>query len=328
VLASRRGGLDDDVERRVAELRRKGIMLTVRTLDVADASAVRSLVADRRRAGMRLGGVVHAAGVSHDVPLASLSAGDVATVLRPKLAGAAHLDAATRDEPVDLFLLTSSVSAFTGTSGQAAYAAANAALESFAHWRRRQGRPATALALGPVGGVGMAARDGSIERYVELLGFSPLPFERIGSVLDRALSWNRPVLGVWDIDWTAWALAEPQAAGSGRAVEIVRQERSSQGTAPGALGQRLATLADGERRQALADLVADTLVAVLGEGTSRPGPDESLANLGLDSLMLVELQTGLNQALGAELSLMGLLDSQTLGEVAARLDELLLPTGN
>jgi acyl carrier protein len=259
--------------------------------------------------------VIHAAGVSHDLPIEALETDDIHPVMRPKVLGAHNLHELTLDDPIELFLLISSVSATTGTSGQAAYAAANAGLETFAHWRRRHGLPAIAAGLGPVADVGMAALTEAIIRYVELLGFTPLPTDQLAAIFDRAISWNRPVIGAYDIDWQTWAHAEPAAASAPRFSAILAAAATGS-EADGHLA-RLRALPEDQRIDAIAELVIDALTAVLGMEQGAIEPDTPLDTLGLDSLMLLELQTHLNRTIGAELTLMNLLGLATTAEIAA-----------
>ncbi|MEZ4436541.1 MAG: SDR family NAD(P)-dependent oxidoreductase, partial [bacterium] len=153
VLMSRRGA--DTPERRdaVAALEAAGAQITVVTADVADAEAVEAVM--RRHRPM---GVVHAAGVLADAPLARQTDAELAAVLAPKVRGAWNLHRATRDLDLDVFALFGSLSAVAGTPGQAAYAAANAFLARLAAHRRAEGLAATCIAWGPWAEVGMAAR--------------------------------------------------------------------------------------------------------------------------------------------------------------------------
>ncbi|MFJ8229751.1 SDR family NAD(P)-dependent oxidoreductase [Streptomyces sp. NPDC094448] len=133
--------------RLLEELRRPHARVEYTRLDVADEAAVEAFFAAVRREHGPVHGVVHSAGVLRDGFLRGKSAGELREVLAPKVAGTLHLDAATRDEPLDFLALFSSAAAVTGNAGQADYAAANAFMDAFAHHRallvaegRRSGR--------------------------------------------------------------------------------------------------------------------------------------------------------------------------------------------
>jgi NAD(P)-dependent dehydrogenase (short-subunit alcohol dehydrogenase family)/acyl carrier protein len=320
-LLSRRAHLTPPARELVTDLRDSAVDIDAHPVDVTDEHALATFLDQWRDPQRPLAGIVHAAGIGHDRPLDELTASDFQMVMRPKLHGALALHQATLADPLDFFLLTSSVSAWTGTSGQSAYAAANAALDAFAQWRSRQGRPTASLALGPVADAGMAATSPQIVQYLDLLGYQPFPLDRLGDVLDRAVAWNRPQLGLFDLDWLQWSLAEPRAATSRRFDTLVANARGSIGKDAGALRAAIAALPLDDRIDTLATLVANELALVLGTSADDLDIDRSLHTLGLDSLMLVEVQTRLNMALGAELSLMGLLSRDTIRDVASSIDD-------
>ena len=87
---------------------------------------------------VRLRGVVHAAGVLHDGVLAQQDWNSFRAVMGAKAGGAWLLHRLTRDADLDFFVLFSSVASLLGSPGQANYAAANAFLDTLAHYRRRR----------------------------------------------------------------------------------------------------------------------------------------------------------------------------------------------
>ncbi len=103
--------------------------------DVANAGDVRSLIAAARSHFGRIDGVLHAAGVIRDALLVNKTPHEMSAVLAPKVAGAINLDEATKDEPLDWFVLFSSSSGTLGNAGQTDYAFANSFLDHFADAR-------------------------------------------------------------------------------------------------------------------------------------------------------------------------------------------------
>jgi len=154
-------GERDAVNRRiqaVRDLEAAGAEVEIVTADVTDVDAMRAAVA---RVVDRFGaihGVVHAAGVLDDEPIAMKSAEGAARVLAPKVQGTLALDAALGDAPLDFCWFYSSVSASAGLAGQVDYTAANAFLDAFAKHRSALGRPTLAIAWGPWQEAGMAAQ--------------------------------------------------------------------------------------------------------------------------------------------------------------------------
>ncbi|WP_203794906.1 beta-ketoacyl reductase, partial [Actinoplanes derwentensis] len=147
VLVSRRGAGAPGVAELLAELP----TAEVHACDLADRSEVAALLA----AVGPVDAVVHAAGVSEDMALVDIDAEHLDRVVRGKVDGAIHLDELIGD--VDAFIVFSSISAVWGSGRQAAYGAANAALDALVRRRRAAGRPGISIAWGPWARVGMAA---------------------------------------------------------------------------------------------------------------------------------------------------------------------------
>ena len=146
----------------VRSLRARGAEVEVAAADVADAAAMAAVVQRARQRFGGLHGIVHAAGVLDDEPLLRREPARSAAVLRPKVLGADVLDRVTAEAPPEQFVLFGSTSALAGVPGQCDYAAANAALRSFALWRR-EARPGNTVVVdwGPWQGDGMLAAAGA-----------------------------------------------------------------------------------------------------------------------------------------------------------------------
>uniref|UniRef100_UPI001356B0A4 SDR family NAD(P)-dependent oxidoreductase n=1 Tax=Geminicoccus flavidas TaxID=2506407 RepID=UPI001356B0A4 len=270
-------------------------------LDIGDRAAVACLLDDLPD----LRGVVHAAGVVQDAPLARLDDAGIAATFHAKLEGARHLDALTRHRQLDAFVLVSSTVAHTGAAGQAAYAAANAWLEGLARARRTSGLPATVLAFGPWQGGMFAA-------------LTPLHRDRLLATGYRAMP----------PDAAAAAALVALAEGGGLTLVMDRQDERPAERAPAATGLR------ARLEEAPADGRIDLLTGALGEmacrllgfaeGT-RLDRGRALRELGLDSLLAVSFRNELAQALGLDLPASLAFDYPTLEALASHLDGLLFP---
>ncbi|MDW8443071.1 MAG: KR domain-containing protein [Acetobacteraceae bacterium] len=159
------------------------------------------MLASVRRHQAPIGGVIHAAAVLSDATLARLSAEDLAAALAPKLGGAWNLHLLTRDDPLDLFVLFSSAATAIGNPGQAAYVAANHALEALARARRAEGLPALAIGWGPIAGAGMLARAPEVAKRLEThLGLRPIPVREATAALPDLLASPHPAVHVADLE--------------------------------------------------------------------------------------------------------------------------------
>jgi acyl transferase domain-containing protein/acyl carrier protein len=143
---------------RIAELRRSGVQVETPQADVRDPAALAAALDTMRSRLGPLRGVVHAAGMLDDGPLLELEPGSLTGVLGPKTHGVQNLHRLTAADDLDWFVMFSSAASVVGSPGQASYCAANAFLDSFAHYRHRRDLPATSINWGPWADAGMAAR--------------------------------------------------------------------------------------------------------------------------------------------------------------------------
>ncbi|MGW2157707.1 SDR family NAD(P)-dependent oxidoreductase [Nonomuraea sp. NPDC001699] len=167
--------------------------------DLTDPDQVERALATVRERHGRIDGVFHCAGVNRDGLYPGKRAADVEAVVAAKALSARHLDAATKDDDLDCFVVFSSVSASLANPGQADYAFANAYLEEFARRRAARGdRPGRTLAVAwPYWAEGgMRVGPETVERSRTATGMVPLPTEAALDVLDRALSGTGDVLTV------------------------------------------------------------------------------------------------------------------------------------
>jgi acyl transferase domain-containing protein len=153
-----RGATEAKTRTQRAALEALGAEVEVIAGDVTDVGHMRRVVARARERFGRLDGILHAAGTLGDSLMPLKSREDAARVLAPKVQGTLAIDAALGDEPIDFFVLFSSISSIAGLAGQADYTAANAFLDAFANERSaRNGSFTIAVNWSAWRDVGMAA---------------------------------------------------------------------------------------------------------------------------------------------------------------------------
>ena len=313
----------------VAELEALGARVTVAAVDVADREALGAR-ARGDPAELPLRGVVHAAGVLDDGVLAEQTAERFARVLSPKVAGAWHLHELTAGLELDFFVLFSSVAGLLGSPGQGNYAAANTFLDALAAHRRAQ-RACRRRAWRGGRGPKAAWRPGSARRSRPV--WPARGWERCRRRRHRAVR--------------AGAVAAGGAARGGAARSCGRCGRAFGATVPpvwralvraprGARGGRRARrrgprgsrAAAGAPRRGGARGGASRggARAVAGAASAVPA-DRPLKELGLDSLMAVELRNALGQRVGKPLPATLAFDYPTVDALTRwLLDEVLAVT--
>ncbi len=132
-----RSGLDEKTTLVLDRLRAIGAKASYHQVDVSDAAAVSVIVRDIVDTHGALDGVIHSAGVLRDTFILHKREEDLREVFAPKVAGILNIDAATKLQPLDFFVMFSSLAAHFGNLGQVDYAAANAFMDRFAAQRSR-----------------------------------------------------------------------------------------------------------------------------------------------------------------------------------------------
>ncbi len=300
VLMARRAAAPD-VEPAITALRARGAEVRVVQADVSDAAQVRDALTAVRASMPPLRGVFHAAGVLADSTIDGMDGDRAHAALAPKLHGGWNLHDATLDDPLDHFLLFSSVAGVLGLTGQANYAAGNAFLDSLAAHRRAIGLPAQSVQWGPWAAIGLAASAENRGARLAAKGLGSLDPDDALAVFDAVLdeSIAGAAVAVMRFDATRWSLAEP--ASVALLDELLTGPTTMVATEVGLRDRLLAVPVGPRRRRAIDDAVCVELAPVLRVAAEQIDRQQPLKAMGLDSLMALELRNRLEHASGLTL---------------------------
>ncbi|MEV0029034.1 type I polyketide synthase [Nocardia sp. NPDC050793] len=165
-------------------------LVVVVRCDVTDRGDLANALNDIRECGSTIRGVVHAAGELEDAAFDAVNADQLARMFAPKVGAAADLLALTAADPTDFVLLFSSATGAFGAPGQAAYAAANAAMDAIA--ASTDGGRVLSIGWG-VWTSGLAAAAGGAE-HLRRAGIAALDAERGAAMLAKTLRYRGPYL--------------------------------------------------------------------------------------------------------------------------------------
>ncbi|OLR92086.1 type I polyketide synthase [Actinokineospora bangkokensis] len=281
--------------------------------DLAEPGFAAALVARAQRDGLPLRGVVHAAGLQDDRPVAQVSAESIARVWRPKVLGGLRLHQATEHLPLDWWVAFASMSGLVGAPGQAAFATANAWLDALVEQRRARGLPGVSLDWGA-----WARADGSRPDQPGA-AFAEVDPVRGLAALAGALAADRTGLGVAALDVPRALSLFPELATRPFLSALTGAAAPAPLPAP--------DLARGpDPRGALVAHLAAGLARLTGADPGEVDPGAPLTGLGVDSLMAMRLRAAVQQDFDVALPVPLLLRGASLREVAEHLgDELGLP---
>ncbi|MDL5205944.1 type I polyketide synthase [Streptomyces sp. ALI-76-A] len=321
LLVSRRGEQAPGAAELRDELEQSGARVTMAALDVSVREDLAALLA-----GHSVDAVFHAAGTLDDATVLTTDPDRVRRVMGPKAEAAALLDELTRGTHLTAFVLFSSLAGTVGSPGQGAYAAANAVLDALAERRRAEGLPATSIAWGPWAGAGMAATAGGRRRGQGAV--TPLDprtaVAALGALIDAGAATRLVVAADWSRFVPAFTAARPSALlaplwSASTAVSDRAAVRDG-ATATDSLRLRVRSLPREAGLRLVLDEVCERAAAVLGHSEpGQVGVERAFRDLGVDSLIAVELRNVLATACDVTLPATAVFDHPTPRDLAAHL---------
>jgi len=296
----------------IQTMRAAGATVNVVQGDVSRRADVQRAVDAVHAAGVPLRGLIHSAGTLNDGALMQQHWEHFAQPLGPKIAGTWWLHETTRDLRLDFFVVYSSMAGVLGSAGQGNHAAANAFLDAFACHRRDQGLPAVSLAWGAWSEVGAAA-DRQVDRRVSAQGIDVITPARGLELLELLMEAGGSQYAIFPVQWEKFlARAPAQRTPFLDGVRPVTRRATRSAAAP--VGPAAATTASmleelreatpARREKLLLDFVREHVARVVAAPSAEAiDPREPLNEMGLDSLMAVDLRNRLGKGLGLARSL-------------------------
>lgn len=289
----------------IREIEELGATLHTTAVDVADRAALHALIGRFGGDLPPLRGVVHAAAALSNWPIASMPVAELGEMLRPKVAGTWLLHELTSAIDLDFFVLFSSTTSLWGSRDLAHYAAANQFLDTFAHFRLEHGLPALSINWGTWDEMRVASEDE--QRNVASLGLEQMPSAEALGVLGDLLGRDDVTqVAVAAVDWdTLKAAYESRRARP--MLSLVEPRRRATAPHPSTTQPaELLRLLDGVVGPDRYDRVVGYLRDEVARSLAISSPDgidtgQGLFEMGMDSLMSVELKGRISAAVGVNL---------------------------
>lgn len=324
---------DSPLGQRIAAVRALealGASVHVAGFDVADADALAAFAQSYEAEGWpSIRGIIHSAGTSKPQMLLSMTADEYASVLRPKVQGAWNLHTQFLDEPLDFFILFSSVASLIVSPGQGNYAAGNEFLNGLARYRHALGKPALSINWGPWGEVGMA-NDLDLVEFFAKRGNYPISNAKGLEAFGHVMGHNKPQVMISPLIWNEacqnnYPLGEfPAMLDDIYAQSSQQQANEDSALDKGNIRESLWNESDPVVRQELLEThVNDTVSHVLLLNRDLLKNDDPLTVMGLDSMLALELRSRLEKAFGVSVPVVELLRGVSVTEIARSLNSQL-----
>jgi len=314
VLTSRRAP-DADAQQAIDDLtERYRCRIHTFAADVGDESEVAKLLERIRAELPPLAGVAHLAGVLDDALLSQQSLERFRTTLAPKAFGACHVDRLTKNDDLDFFIVSSSVSSLFGSPGQANYATANALLDGLVAQRRAQGLPATGVNFGPWAQGGMASSEAA-SANIGAQGLIPLEPSAALSALAAVVANGTGQATVIKANWQRAA----KVLGSSRPpiLDLVLPSAVGEATGDSELLRQLQEIPVQQRAGFVTEFLQREVQNFL-RLAQPPAATSRFLDLGTDSLMAIELRNRLHSQFGGAFTInaTAVFDYPTIGGLA------------
>ncbi|MCE9543408.1 MAG: SDR family NAD(P)-dependent oxidoreductase [Verrucomicrobia bacterium] len=307
--------------------RDSGVDVRAEEVDVSDKRALSGLFSRIRESMPPLGGVIHGAVKWEDAVLQKLTESQLSAALDAKAEGAWNLHEALSGTPLDFFVMISSVSALVGNPGQGAYSAANAFLDALAHHRRWKGLPALTINWGHLGEVGYAARHEKVSDHLDRHGFTPIPMSRALAMLEKLMLSDAVQPAAMIVDWERWAESNPRLRKVSRYNDVITSDTSTSRAEGNPLADAIGKASGAGRTALLGEFVREVCARVLGVSSSNLDPNRPLHEMGLDSLMGIELINRIEAGLKIQFPAGRITGSPTIGMFVSILEDCLAEKG-
>ena len=331
VLTGRRPP-SEKVTESIQKLEQAGCQVNVLLGDISIEEDLGQIIEQIQKSLPTLKGIIHAAGVLDDGTIQQMNWERFAKVMSPKVIGTWNLHKFTQNLPLDFFVCFSSMVSLIGSPGQGNYAAANAFMDALASYRRSRGLSGLAINWGAWASGGMAARLAvEHQNRIHSSGISDISPKQGMYALDLVLG-NQSAseqIGVIAVNWSVlaehWSGLEKSS--------LLRDLLQNEGLAEHDTRKRkvkaeilakLETVSLEERQEILTEHIRGQVTQVLGLSSSQlTDLNLGFMEMGMDSLMAVELKNRLQNQLEINLPETIAIEYPTIMKLSLYVEELM-----
>ncbi len=315
VLGSRSVPQSDNYNAKIRLIEGKGAEVVSEKLDVTNFDLVKRAITGLLNGEPPLKGIVHGAMVLDDAFLEVLTEEKMRRVLEPKILGLLNLYHAVKDSSLEFLVSFSSVSALIGNRGQSNYIAANVFLDTFSEMVSSNGFPMKSINWGALSESGIVERNQTIGKLLEQEGIKGISNAEALKSFEEFLKLQLPRMGVFDIDWNMWRTANPSPAKSSKFSNLISTINSN-GESSSSLADSFAEYDELTLKEMIEQKATESLCDLLKIPADRLHKQQDLGNLGIDSLLLLELSLIIQSDFRVKVSATELSKHKNISELA------------
>lgn len=326
-----RSGLEnkEGAKSAIDSFKNRGINIEIFKVDISNAYDVKEMFSTLKKSMPPLCGIIHSAMVLDDAMLLNMTKDCFDKVVSSKIGGTWNLHINSIDIPLDFFILYSSMTALIGNVGQANYVAANMFLDRFAYYRRSLGLPALSINWGALLDVGYVARHSELTDYIEKTGFKGFTPQQAFALISLFQKLNITQIGALDMNWPKYGKYNTMASKSLRFQHLINESVTEDESKTGDDGSKSiyeAVIAATPDNQILIlkEYLGQQIARIFEIPEQSLELEKSLTEMGLDSLMAVEMQSIISDKLSINYPIISLMKGPNISQLAISLLEKIL----
>lgn len=321
VLLSRSGvvaNCESEIWRKIQDT---GTKVDIVNADVSDVDQLKKIIQQDLQNDIT--GVFHCAGLIDDGILLNQTDERFAQVLQPKVNGAWHLHHLTCELPLELFVMYSSTASLIGYGGQTSYAAANAFLDSLAHYRRARNLPALSVSWGSWSGSGMTGRMCATELdHLSQSGEQLIDIEDGLDRLGHLLNTDTVHAAIISMNWDKFAHSRDRLPSIIKSLISALSKNIQQQAVEEDITVKLQKATPAEARRILRMLVSEEIRKVIGRDHGfEIDPQMGFTQMGIDSLGAINLRTKLQSTFNRQFPATIVFDNPCLENLVVHLED-------
>ncbi|MFT6841713.1 MAG: acyl transferase domain-containing protein/NADPH:quinone reductase-like Zn-dependent oxidoreductase [Psychroserpens sp.] len=315
IVMSRSGSVSPDAQKVLTEAESLGCQILNEKVDISDHKALTLKFQSLNAKFPEIKGIIHSAAVIEDASLENLNSEQIHKVMEAKAVGAWNLHCSLSEHKLDFFICYSSISSMLGNVSQANYAAANAYVDGLVQYRRSHGLPGLSINWGVIGDVGIVARDQKLRKHLSQFGLNPINSKDGLDCMLTALNEDQQQVGVFDIEWKQWS-SHFEFSNNRLEKVISTVSKKPQNDEVVNFRKKISNEDSELRIFSIQNHLVNILSSILKTSPNNMDKNSNLMELGIDSLMSMEVRFAIRQQMGVQFRALFLLRGPKISELA------------